>query len=364
MRKYLILTAVFLAAGLSVYAQDREAGRIRFDYDVKLSTKLDNREYDRTDLDESCTLFGARAQVGLGISIGTDSSVVRHRLLGGLDPLYEFGGPWTLQPLLYYQMTAQLKRSRFSLVAGAFPRSKSTAYYSDAFFSQRTLFLNDTYDGAQFSWLGENFQYEFGVDWMGMIGKDAPARREEFMVYSGGHHRFPHGLKLAYSAYLHHYACSFEASNVVDDILVNPYVEYDAGRYAHVQTLMGRLGYVQAFQRDRAATDKLLTPGKGEFYFEVRNWNVGIVNDVYFGGDMMPYFNETDPAGVQYGTNLYMGDRFLRNPEGQSFGVYDKLSVYYEPFFVKKLTLRVQLDFHFNGGYAGWRQVLYVAYQL
>lgn len=345
-------------------AQDKPA--IKFDYDVKFSTTFDNREYDKSGgLDYSCTLFGLRAQTAVGVSLGKDKpGAVRHRLLAGVDPLYEFGGGWKVQPLVFYEMSTMLRRSRFSIVAGAFPRSRSTEFYSMAFYSDRTKFLDDTYEGLQFSWKGRNFNYELGVDWMGQIRDAAPATREQFQVYSGGHHYFPFGLKLGYSAMLHHYACSMQASNVVDDILVNPYVEMNAGKWLALQSLTARLGYIQAYEYDRQYHGDIYLPGKGELFLEVRKWNVGITNDLFFGGNLMPFYDKLAPEGIAYGQNLYMGDPFMRNAGGKDFGVYDKISVYYEPYIVKKLSLRIQLDFQFNGGYAGCRQFIAVSYQL
>ena len=363
MKKFLLCGTLVCAVYSFAAAGERQA--VKFDYDVAFQTAFDNREYDRSDaLDISQTLFGVRAQVGLGIKIGSDSSKVRQRILAGADPLYEFGGGWTVEPLLWYEMSAPLKRCRFSIVAGAFPRSKSTEYYSDAFYSERTRFLKDTYDGLQFSWKGRKFGYEFGVDWMGMLRSASPETREQFVVYSAGHHTFLPGLRLGYSAHLHHYANSMKARNVVDDILVNPYIEYNAAHYAHVQTLLARVGYIQAFQRDRDLSSKLQTPSKGEFYFEVRNWNVGIVNDFFYGGDLLPLFNVNSPEGKPYGTDLYMRDPFLRNRNDKALCIYDKVSVYYEPFIVRRLTFRIQLDFQFNGGFAGSRQMICVKYNL
>lgn len=362
--KKLLLSGTLVCAVYS-FAGAGERQAVKFDYDVAFQTVFDNREYDRSDgLDISRTLFGVRAQAGLGIRIGSDSSKVKQRLLAGADPLYEFGGGWTVEPLLWYEISVPLRKCRFQLVAGAFPRSKSTEYYSDAFYSERNRFLKDTYDGLQFSWKGRNFGYEFGVDWMGMLSPAFPGTREQFVVYSAGHHTFLPGLKLGYSAHLHHYANSMKARNVVDDILVNPYIEYNAAHYAHVQTLLARVGYLQAFQRDRNVSGDLLSPAKGELYLEVRNWNVGIINDLYVGGDLLTLFDAVSPEGTPYGTDLYMREPFLRNRGGKACGIYDKVSVYYEPFIVRRLTFRLQLDFQFNGGFAGSRQMICVKYNL
>lgn len=357
MKRIIILSSLLLFAIPSM-------AQIKFAYDVKASTSFDNREYDNTKLDDSRTLFGIRLCADAGISFEKGKST--HRLLAGVDPLYEFGGDFIFQPLLYYKFDTRLQRSKFSIDAGIFPRSESRAFYSLAFFSDANRFYDDTYEGLQFSWKGRKFYYELGLDWKGMIGKAHPERREEFMVYSGGHHSFIRFLKLGYSAYMHHYANNYSltANNVVDDILISPYVDMDFGQFVGMQLLRTRLSYLQGFQRDRGVSSDIQTPAKGEFLFEVRKWNVGIANDLFFGGDLMPLYDLEAPEGGKYADKLYMGDPFMRNAEGKSFIAYDRLGVYWAPRIADKLSLRVQVNFHFNGGFAGHNELISVAYQL
>ena len=361
----LIITAAAFCLNAGAQEMKIPVNQPYFAFDAAIMTDFDNREYDRTDLDYSRTLFGAGLEVAVGAGYKTDR--FHHRVVAGATTLFEFGGDFKAKPVVYYQVATRLKKSKFTMDAGIFPRTRSKACYSGAFYSASQRFYRSTYSGFLFNWTGRNFYHEFGVDWMGQLRSASPATREEFIVFTGGHHRFLPGVKLGYSAYMHHYACNAAgtATNVVDDILLNPYLDIDFGHNVGMQNLLARLGYLQAAQRDRAAEGGLKLPAKGEFLFEARNWNVGLVNDLFFGADLMPLFNAPCPEGGNYGTKLYNGELFMRNALGRSFGFYDRVSVYYEPLIVRNLNLRLQIDCHFNdAGFAGWQQVIMVTYYI
>ena len=104
-----------------------------------------------------------------------------------------------------------------------------------------------------------------------------------------------------------------------------------------------------------------------EFDQEVRNWNVGIHNRIFYGQDMMPYYNNYDNAGLKYGPDLYYGDPFYRiHDDGAGgAGLYDRLEVYYEPKLGNILTLRVSALFHFHSfGYSGCQQMVSLRFNL
>lgn len=336
-----------------------------FEYDLAPRIRFINYEYDGSDLDYSRTLFGVRLRATAGI--GIDNGKTRHKIQAGADPLYSFGGGWKIQPLIYYQFSTPLRHSRFNIIAGMFPRSESKAWYSMAFFSDANHFLDSSYEGIQFSWQLRHSYFELGVDWQGELRPSAPAVREEFSVYSGGEWRtLMNILKLGYAARMHHYACNAEgsAANVVDDILVNPYIEANFGPSVKMQKLAVRLGYLQSFQRDRAVDDRLLTPAKGEFTAVVRHFNVILTNELFFGADLMPYYDSPAPEGGRYGSSLYMGDPFMRNAGGAKFGVMDRITLAWEPRLAKNLTLSILARAYFNGGFAGHQEQIGIKYTL
>lgn len=356
----IFLAVVFLPS--AVLAREKPG----FDYTVSAKMSFDNREYDATTLDESATLFGIRLKAAAGIKMRTGKSGTTHRILAGIDPLYDFGGSWTFQPLLYYKMTAPLAHSRLGIVAGIFPKSESAASYSRAFLSEYQQYIDDTREGIQFSWRSACFNYELGLDWRGQVSPKKPDRREEFVIYSGGTHRLGSIFRLGYAARMHHYACNYKnsATNVVDDILLNPYFEADFGYFTGLQTFKARLGYLQAFQRDRDDSAGMRSPGKGEFCLEARKWNVGVVNELYFGADLMPLFDCPAPEGGRYGSSLYLGDPMFRNLPGRDFAVYDRLSAYWQPNIARGLDFRIQVNLHFNGAFAGHQELISLIYSL
>lgn len=378
----LILLPVVLASGMPAWAGPSrwsmradqagagKSGVFFFAHEIGFNTVLDNREY-HTDLDYSRTIFaaGIDAAVGLG---GNGRRGVTHRLMTGASALYAFGGDISAKWLIYYQLDILRRGNGFRLIGGSFSRSLSKAYYSDAFFDLADRIYIRTRNGIQFSWTGRDFYYEIGLDWRGEFRQTAPAVREEFVVYSGGRQNFNRVFGFGYSAMLHHYANSWnltqmkrEKSSVVDDILANPYLDIDLSGMTKMQKLLLRAGYLQGFQRDRRVSGVIRMPARGNFLFEVRHWNVGIISDLYFGGELMPFYDLSGADGIKYGSNLYMGDPIMRNPDGVKFGIYDRLSIYWEANFLKGLNFRLQIDGHFNNrGFAGWNQKIFLIYKL
>lgn len=344
-------------------------------YNAGASVRFDNTEYSGSDdFVPSRTLFGIRAEAALGLKYGTDK--VNHRIIAGITPLYEFGGGWQWSPLLYYKLNLALKNCDFAIAAGAFARERECLeFYSDALFSSRDRFTRATFNGLQFSWTARKYRFELGVDWMGMISPKAPSRREEFKIYSGGHYDIFKWMKFGYGAYLHHYACSQQATNVCDDAVLNPYMEFEFATMAPVfQSLMLRVGVLAGYQCDRAEPNEVSTPVNGNIYARLRKWNVIIDNDLYFGGNMMPLYDKMSPEGMIYGENLYMSDGALRRRDGESFGYFDRLGIAYEPrwdkmaadiapYLVDKFILRLRVNLDFNSGYIGTQQLIEIAYK-
>ena len=199
------------------------------------------------------------------------------------------------------------------------------------------------------------------------MGQYGVSRREKFMVFTSGCGKILPFMSLGYSGYMLHYANSTQAKGLVDNFLLDAYADFDFSGMSGLQSLSFKLGWLQAAQRDRECVGRFVTPYGVEFDQHVRNWNVGIYNRMFFGHDMMPYYNTVDNAGVKYGSNLYFGDLFYRvHDNGRTdAGLYDRLEAYYEPFFGKYLTLRVSAVFHFNDfSYSGCQQVVSLRFNL
>ena len=390
---YFVAAAVLLSlvTTLSRAAEGRDSTRaVGFAYDVNFEMNFDNTEY-RTSLYPSMTIFGARLTPAVGLSVG-QANGMRHRLMAGIDVMKDFGrnpvGPeqiavaegesasnpeastrqnnWNLfgEILLYYKWDASFRKTDLTMTAGIFPRS-TAATYPRAFFSDSHCFYDNNLEGLLFQFKRPESYYEVGIDWMGMFGK---YRRERFMLFSSGKSRIKPYLSLGWYFTMYHYACSEVASGVVDNVLANPYVDFDFASMTPFQRLSLTLGWLQGAQQDRKLVGKYVFPCGGEAEFEIRKWNVGIVDRLFVGRNMMPYYDTLDPGGYKYGADLYPGDTMYRLYEDgnvSSLGIYDRLEVYYEPRIASFLDLRVELAVHFHStGYSGFQQRLSLIFNL
>ena len=381
MRRYIFILLVLLSAS----AMATEKPKVSFAYDLDFEMNFDNREFAKSRFTPSMTIFGARVTPAVGLSVAEQDGTL-HRLMAGVDVMKDFGaspvseliaGGQTAETArnlnnlglfrevsLYYNLRKKVSKVDMELYAGIFPRSAMGGAYSQAFFSDSLKFYDNNLEGLLLTFRRPKAYFEVGCDWMGQYGT---ARRERFMIFTAGEGKVLQFMSLGYAGYMLHYANSVKAKGLVDNILLNPYACFELAEYTGLQKLSFRLGWLQAIQRDRAYEGGFVHPFGGEFDQEVRNWNVGIHNKMFYGTDMMPYYNNFDNAGLMYGAQLYFGDPFYRvHDDGATgAGFYDRLEVYYEPKLSDWLDLRVSAVFHFNGTrYSGCQQVIGLRFDL
>ena len=378
-----LLPILLLLVSTAVLAQ--QSRKPSFAYDVDFQMRFDNREFAQSSFTPSMTIFGARLTPQVGLSFD-ESNGGSHRLMAGVDLMKDFGaspvseliaGGKTAETdlklnnlklfreiVLYYNFNKRISNVDMEIYAGIFPRSELEGEWSEAFFSDSLVFYDNNLEGLLLKFRRPEAYFEVGCDWMGQYGK---ARREKFRVFTSGHGKVLPFMTLGYSGYMLHYANSSQAKGLVDNILLNPYVNFELGGGLGLQTLNLRVGWLQAMQRDRVYEGSFVFPFGGEFDQEIRNWNVGIHNRMFYGCDMMPYYNGRDNVGLKYGPDLYFGDPFYRiHDDGRSdMGFYDRLEVYYEPKICDMLSLRVSALFHFNtSGYLGCQQMVGLLFSL
>lgn len=379
------MTFIFMiASAAGAWAGEDE--KIRFAYDVDFETKFDNREFSRSAFSRSMTIFGARLTPSVGVSIAQPEKSMNHRLMVGIDVMKDFGASpisaslagdtpeETSQRLsnlnlfreitLYYQLEKQLDDTGLELYAGIFPRRAMGGSYSDVFFSDSLKFYDNNLEGILFKVHRPKGLWEVGCDWFGQKGQ---VRKEKFMIFTSGESHVTSFMNVGFSGYMYHFAGSKKARGVVDNILLNPYMSFGFGRMLDLQKFDVRIGWVQAMQHDRVNVGHYVFPGGGELDLDISNWNVGIRNRLFYGMDMMPYYNSADTGGDKYGHRLYFGDPFYRiHDDGdQSAGLYDRFEIYYEPHVGKYLSVRIAARFHFNGNiYSGCQQVVGIRFNL
>jgi len=369
--KRIIITLVPVLLSLAAFAKDEEK-KPSFAYALDLNTYFDNRESDNQGnlFTPSMTIFGARVTPELGLAVGKEET--HHNIMIGASLFKDFGSQKTKGQLFenftfYYNLEKKLsEKTHLGITAGVFPRTKGRGNYSEAFFSDSLKFYDPNYEGLLFRFDKPKAYYELGVDWIGMKG---PGSRERFMIFSAGQGKVVRSLKLAYSAYMYHFASSEEVSGVVDNILLNPYILFDATEFPALEKMQKMnlsLGYLQSAQRDRVNSDSFKLPFGFELVANVRRWNVGIENRFYGGRGLMPYYNSCDDGGFKYGNQLYFGSPYYRVRSNDESGLYDRAEIYWEPKIAKGLYFKIAAIFHFNSGvgFSGSQQIIALRYNL
>lgn len=359
--------------------------KARFVYDVDFDMNFDNREYYKSDFSKSMTIFGARLTPSVGMEVRTYDGF-EHRVMAGIDIRRDFGAslipssipggetPETSPDLqhkalfkemtLFYRLRRNLGDTKMTMYAGIFPRDASEGKYSRAFFSDSLKFYDNNLEGLLIKFRRPKAYFEVGCDWMGQYGDD---RREKFMLFSAGEGKVTPVLSFGYAAYMYHFAGCRTVSGVVDNVLVNPYARLDFSRLMGLQTFSLRFGWLQAMQNDRRNIGLSIFPYGGEFDIEISHWGIGVRNSLFYGMDMMPYYNESDAAGIKYGSRLYLGDPFYRiHDDGQSGpGMYDRLEFFWETYRNRFLIVKVGALFHFHDfHYSGCQQVVQIGFNL
>ena len=366
-RRLFIFILLMTAFTVVSVARDKS---VKFAYDVDFEMNFDNRELYKSAFSRSMTIFGVRVTPSVGLSIAQPEAGADHKVMIGVDVMKDFGGRADRllnEVTLYYRLQKDLGETDMTMYAGIFPRKKTDGEYSPAFFSDSLTFYDNNLEGLLLQFNRPKAHFEVACDWMGQYGNDS---RERFMIFSSGEGRLASMLSLGYSAYMYHYANSDRHKGVVDNILINPYLRFDFGHMMNMQKFSMRFGWLQGLQNDREHASGYVFPGGGEFDLEVRNWNVGILNRMYYGTDLMPYYNSNDNTGTKYGPSLYMGDPFYRVYDNGTTGpgLYDRLEVFYEPDIKgssKYLKIRLAAIFHFNGQkYCGTQQMVQLKFNL
>ena len=353
MRRFFLFVALMTLA-LTVSAQDSPAfrdGRLQWRWNVDFQYYFDNGEFDAGDLVRSGTIHAAVLTPTLSLQTWSSRRAL-HTLTLGADLQHDMGSQtWCDLPregLLYYDGRVKTRRGVFGGVAGIYPRRLMRGYYSEAFFSDRNLFLDRNFEGVLLKWRGMRFYSEAALDWMGQRGYD---RKERFQVISSGAWQAARVLSLGWSADYYHYAGSELAPGVVDHGLLHPWLKLDLAPGTEWKELSLRAGALLSYQWDRRRAERPSTPCGGEVTLTLKRWGLTLENNAYFGDNLLPLYDGVDLAGHPYADNLYFGHRLYT-------GFYDRVGLGWEPRLAPGLHLRIATRAHFTtDGFQGWQQV-------
>jgi hypothetical protein len=297
--------------------------------DLAFGFDFDNTEYLGSDLGVSETLFG----ISLAPSLRYEWNE-KHSLAVGASAQKWFGSKRFVDDIklvAYYKF----KSPRFTALTGLFPRNELIGDYSEVFFTSIWKTKNNLAQGATLQYTDKFGFAELAIDWNGMY---SAATREQFRILFSGEGRFAKIMYAGASAQLHHYANRADFShNVVDDILINPYIGVNFNAFFDFDI---RLGYLQSLQQDRVTGRGWETPMGGELYLRLSRWGGFISNNLFLGDDLMPLYNSVGKEGTPYGADLYAGDPFYRTENI----IYNRTGIGYERNFWKE-RINVKAEF-------------------
>ena len=315
MVRKIVISVVALMLSFSALAQNE-----RLYLDASLDFDFDNTEYSGSGLGSAETLFG----VSLAPVLRFEWSD-KHNLGVGVNMQKMFGSSRFLDDIdlvAYYQF----KGDKYGALAGLFRRENLLGRYSEAFFSNAWLVDNRVVQGLALQYSDKVGFAELVVDWNGMYSME---RREQFRILFSGEGHFAKVMYAGASAEMQHYANRADFQhNVVDNIVVNPYIGVDFKAFFDFDI---RLSYLQTLQRDRVAGGGWQLPMGGELFFRMSRWGVFISNNLYVGNNLQPLYNSMGKEGTIYGADLYASDPFY----GTTSGVYNRTGIGYERNFWK-----------------------------
>ena len=323
MFRKVIISVVALLLSFSALAQSE-----KLYLDADFNFDFDNTEYSGSNLGASETLFGIALAPALRYEWNE-----KHSLGVGVNMQKWFGSVRFLDDLdivAYYQF----KSEKYGAVAGLFRREKLLGRYSEAFFSNAWLANNRLVQGLALQYHDKIGFAELAVDWNGMYSL---ATREQFRILFSGEGRFAKIMYAGASLEMQHYAnrADFEY-NVVDNLVINPYLGVDFKAFFDFDIC---LGYLQTLQRDRLTGGGWRTPVGAELGFRMSRWGVFISNNLYVGKNLQPLYHSVGKEGTIYGADLYASDPFY----GTTSGIYNRTGIGYERTFCQE-RLKVKAE--------------------
>ena len=304
-------------------------------FDGELSTHFDNTEYTGSGLGDSRTVFAVRMTPTLGYRFDNNHSVVV-----GANLLKDFGSANFLDGSMlvaYYQF----ENANYGANAGIFQRNKLIGSYSRAFFSDAYLIYNPLIQGIAGRYSKGGSFAELVVDWDGLYSAEV---REKFRILISGGGSFAKVGYAGVSFSMQHFAnkSTFQG-NVVDNLLLNPYIGVKFNAFLDFDI---RLGALVSAQRDRRTDEGWTLPAGGEFYLRISRWGLYIDNNLYLGQSLTPYYNRTGVDGVQYADNLYTCDPFY----GTQHKIYNRTGIgYSRSFAADRVKVKVEMVLQHDG---------------
>ena len=345
MIRKIVISIVALLLSFSALAQSE-----KLYLDTSFNFDFDNTEYSGSGLGAAETLFGVALAPVLRLEWND-----KHNLGVGVNAQKMFGSVRFLDNIdlvAYYQF----KGEKYGALAGLFRRENLLGRYSEAFFSNAWFVNNRVVQGLALQYHDNVGFAELVADWNGMYSMEC---REQFRILFSGEGRFAKVMYAGASVEMQHYANRADfRQNVVDNIVVNPYIGVDFEAFFDFDI---RLGYLQTLQRDRLTDSGWKLPMGGEFYFWMSRWGVFVSNNLYVGKNLQPLYNSVGKEGTIYGADLYASDPFY----GTTSGIYNRTSFGYERnFWNERINVKAEMVLKTDGKRLYNQQIISLAVNL
>ena len=303
--------------------------------DTELSTHFDNTEHTGSDVGESRTIFAIRATPTLGYRFDKHHSVVV-----GTELLKDFGSANYMDGVKFIPYY-EFNNGKYAANAGIFQRNKLVGEYSRAFFSDAYHIYNATVQGVALRHTGGGGFAELAVDWDGLY---SPQTREKFRVLAAGGGNFADIFYAGGAFSMQHFANkSTFYGNVVDNLLLNPYIGVKFSAFLDFDI---RLGALISAQRDRRTDEGWKAPMGGELFLRLSRWGLYVENNLYVGGSLTPFYATIGADDLPYADNLYTCDPFY----GTTHKVYNRTGIGYSRAFAgERVKVKAEFALQYNG---------------
>ena len=320
MKRFVFIIITFLAAFGAIAKE--------FTWNVDFTSVFDNREGDRDYVQPDTYIF-TRLAPEIGVKF-----TPRDRIAGGVVWKQPIGIEWKdyrISPTLYYRHSERL----WSLSMGMFPRTQLHEELPGFLWSDSLAYNQANIRGVLAQYHSDDAFVDLYLDWRSLRSEE---QREAFNIVLHGQWQ-PQQKPFLVGGHvmMNHLALTRHATpdqNVVDDMLINPYVGLDFSHKTALDSLRVRAGALITLDRDRGDM-RWHTPAG--FWIDLQaQWRwLGVRNTLYAGGNQQP-------MSAKFGTLLYPGEPYFQGK------FYDRADVYAYIVRNKWVDLAAELNFHFS----------------
>ena len=206
-RSKIFITLLFTILCQESYSQ-------AFSASVAVDGLFDNREY-KADMTPQ-TIYGIRIMPEVGFDYG------KHRIMGGLSKIWEFGSDSIIKPdaICYYSYMGD----KWSTSFGFIPRGNLQRQLPDAFLYDSIAFFEPVIGGTLIQYNGKWIQSELYCNW---FSRQSDTRREAFRIIWDGYTGVGR-VGAGWFASMTHFAKPKQPGHYIyDKMQLNPYLSVD-----------------------------------------------------------------------------------------------------------------------------------------